>query len=302
MRPRLLALAVTILGCSCAQPGGGRIDPVLAAMAPADTILLSGIRMSEVRSTPLYTRMISQQRLSELDDFARQTNFDPRKDVTELLLASNGVDTLMLARGNFKIQTPAGMKKSIYKGATLFGKADGAYAILDATTAAAGPERAVRKAIDQKQSGKPGAIALLDRARALTGAGQIWFVSSGWGNLPDRLSADAGNLANMGRLLKSIETASGTVDLKSGLTASFTGQCRSDVDAKNLGDTARGLVGLGRLSVPENQPEMLRVFDAVKVEQRQRTVQVNASFSPDLLDKMLKMTEPRTRSGSGKIR
>src|SRR3954451_11326903 len=129
MRPRLLALAVTILGCSCAQPGGGRIDPVLAAMAPADTILLSGIRMSEVRSTPLYTRMISQQRLSELDDFARQTNFDPRKDVTELLLASNGVDNLMLARGNFKIQTPAGMKKSIYKGATLFGKADGAFAI-----------------------------------------------------------------------------------------------------------------------------------------------------------------------------
>jgi len=29
-----------------------------------------------------------------------------------------------------------------------------------------------------------------------------------------------------------------------------------------------GMVGLGRLSVPENQPEMLRVFDGIKVEQK----------------------------------
>ena len=295
MRLRLLAITVAILGCSCAQPGGGRIDPALAALVPEGTIMLSGIRMNELRATPLYNKMLSQQRLSELDDFARQTNFDPRKDVNEMLLASNGVESVLLARGNFKIQAPAGMKKSIYKGATLYGKTGGAYAIVDATTAVAGVESAVRRAIDQKQSGRLGAVALLDRARALPGSGQLWFVSSGWGTLPDRLAADPGNLSNMGRLLRSVETASGTADLRSGITAAVIGQCRTDPDAKNLGDAARGMVGLGRLSVPENQPEMLRLFDGIKVEQKQRTVQVNVNISSDLIDKMLKMTETRPK-------
>jgi hypothetical protein len=295
MKLPLLVIPVAILGCSCAQPGGGRIDAALAALVPADTILLSGIRMNELRATPLYTKMLSQQRLSELDDFAKQTNFDPRKDVNEMLLASNGVESVLLARGNFKIQAPAGMKKSTYKGATLYGKTGGAYAILDATTAVAGVESAVRRAIDQKQSGRPGPAPLLDRARALPGSGQLWFVSSGWGTLPERLGADAGNLSNMGRLLRTIENASGTADLRSGITATVIGQCRTDPDAKNVGDAARGMVGLGRLSVPENQPEMLRVFDGIKVEQKQRTVQVNVNISNDLIDKMLKMTETRPR-------
>ena len=298
MKLCLLAIPVAILGCSCAQTGGARIDPALAALVPADTILLSGIRMNELRATPLYTKMLSQQRLSELDDFARQTNFDPRKDVNEMLLASNGVESVLLARGNFKIQAPAGMKKSIYKGATLYGKTGGAYAILDATTAVAGVESAVRRAIDQKQSGRPGPASLLDRARALPGSGQLWFVSSGWGTLPERLAADPGNLSNMGRLLRTIENASGTADLRSGITATLIGQCRTDPDAKNLGDAARGMVGLGRLSVPENQPEMLRVFDGIKVEQKQRTVQVNVSISPDLIDKLLKMTETRPKAAA----
>ena len=73
MKAFLLAISVAILGCSSVQFGGARIDRGLAALVPADTILLAGVRMSEVRTTPLYTRMISQQRLSELNDFAKQT-------------------------------------------------------------------------------------------------------------------------------------------------------------------------------------------------------------------------------------
>jgi hypothetical protein len=294
MKAFLLAISVAILGCSSAQFGGGaRIDKVLAALVPADTILLSGIRMNEMRSTPLYNKLISRQRLSELDDFAKQTNFDPRKDVNDMLVASNGADLVVLARGNFKVQAPAGLKKSIYKGVTIYGTPEGAYAILDSTTAVAGVDRAVRKAIDQKQSGQPGAAALLSRASALQGPGQIWFVSSGWGTLPDRLSAQGGNLSNFGRLFRSVEKASGTADLRSGLVGTFSGECRTDPDAKTLGDAARGMVGLGRLSVPENQPELLRVFDGIKVEQNQRTVQVNVNIPPDLIDRLLKLTESR---------
>jgi hypothetical protein len=268
------------------------VDPVLAALVPAEAFLLSGIRMSQLRTTPLYTKMLSQNLSSTLDDFAKNTNFDIRKDVNDILIASTSTSSgkVVLARGNFKIQAPAGFKKSFYKGAVVYSKGEAAYAILDATTAVAGTEPEVRSVIDRKQSRQPGPTALLDRARALPGAGQIWLVSNGWGTLPETLSRQNGNISNLGRFMQSIDHASAIADLRSGLVGNITGECKSEQDAKSLGDAARGMVGLGRLNVPENRPEMLRLFDGIKVEQKQRSIQVNVNISADLIDRMLQMS------------
>jgi hypothetical protein len=298
MRARLLTIPLMIVGCSSAQTGGGRVDPALAALVPADTFLLSGIRMSELRTTPLYVKMLSQDLASTLDDFARNTNFDIRKDVSDILIASTptGSGKVVLARGNFKIQAPAGFKKSAYKGVAVYSKGEAAYAILDATTAVAGTEPEVRTVIDRKQSGQRGAAALVDRARALPGAGQIWLVANGWGTLPADLSQQNGNIANLARFMQSIDRATAIADLRSGLVGNITGECRSEQDAKSVGDTARGMVGLGRLNVPENRPELLRLFDGIKVEQRQRSIQVNVNISADLIDRMLQSTAPGPKS------
>jgi hypothetical protein len=294
MKPWLLAISLMIVGCSSAQTGGGRVDPVLAALVPADAFLLAGIRMSELRTTPLYVKELSQDVNSTLDDFARNTNFDIRKDVNDILLASTptGSGKLVLARGNFKIKAPAEFKKSVYKGVAIYSRGEAAYAILDPTTAVAATEPEVRKIIDQKQSGQRGPTALLDRARNLPGAGQLWLVASGWGTLPKDLAGHDGNIANVARFMQSIERATAIADLRSGLVGNITGECRSEQDAKSLGDAARGMVGLGRLNVPENQPEMLRLFDGIKVEQKQRSVQVNVNISAALIDRMLKNVTP----------
>ena len=92
MKTALLGVVLALAGCKSGQIGSSRIDPVLAALVPGDTIMLSGVRMAELRSTPIYAKLIAQQRLSALDDFARSTNFDPRKDVNELMVAYDGVD------------------------------------------------------------------------------------------------------------------------------------------------------------------------------------------------------------------
>jgi hypothetical protein len=299
MKTWLLATSLLILACSSAQTGGARVDPVLAALVPADTVLLSGIRMSELRTTPLYVKMLSQNLNSTLDDFAKNTNFDIRRDVNDILIASTatGSGKVLLARGNFKIQPPAGFKKSAYKGVAIYSQGEGAYAILDPTTAVAATQPEVLKIIDQKQSGQRGASALVDRARNLPGAGQIWLVSNGWGTLPADLSRQDGNIANLARFMQSIERANAIADLRSGLVGNITGECKSEQDAKSLGDAARGMVGLGRLNVPENRPEMLRLFDGIKVEQKQRTIQVNVNISADLIDRMLQMNgaDPKPR-------
>jgi hypothetical protein len=271
---------------------------VLAALVPADTFLLSGIRMSELRTTPLYAKTLSRDLNSTLDDFARNTNFDIRKDVNDILIASTstGSGKVLLARGNFKIQAPAGFKKSVYKGVAIYSNGEAAYAILDPTTAVVATQPDVRKIIDQKQSGQRGATPLLDRARSLPGSGQIWLVSNGWGTLPGELSRQDGNIANLARFMQSIERATAIADLRSGLVGNITGECRTEQDAKSLGDAARGMIGLGRLNVPENRPELLRFFDGIKVDQKQRTIQINVNISADLIDRMLQMSGAGTKS------
>ena len=113
-----------------------------------------------------------------------------------------------------------------------------------------GPTASVRAAIEQLKSGGHGAPRdLLARAQALPGDAQIWAVVAGWrGATPDQLRA-MGNLANLDRVLRSVEGASLTVDLRSGAHAAFIGDARTEAEAQNLADSLRGLAALARMGV-----------------------------------------------------
>jgi hypothetical protein len=289
---KLRAVPRTYLGllvavAACAQIP--RIDPGLAPLIPPGAVMLMGVRMEALKSTPLYQKLLARQRLSDLDEFAMRTNFDPRKDVREMLVVSSGTDMLVIARGAFRPNPLKSVAQTRYKGATFYGKGEGAFAILDPATAIAGPEAAVRKAIDGKGAG--GGKLLLDRARNLPASAQVWFVMDGWSLVPDQAVAQAGNLASFGRILRTMQTTSGYFDLKSGVQGVIEGECKTSQDAKTLSDAARGLVGMGRLSVPEGQPELLRFWDGIKAEQKDRALRINVQIAPDLLDAFLTMTE-----------
>ncbi|MEK7408630.1 MAG: hypothetical protein AAB225_26485, partial [Acidobacteriota bacterium] len=93
----LLSVNLAALGCGSADSGPVRVDPALAALAPADAVFLGGVRMEALRATPVYKRWVENKPQTFLDDFARETGLDPRRDVTELLLASDGKQTLTMA-------------------------------------------------------------------------------------------------------------------------------------------------------------------------------------------------------------
>ena len=59
-------------------------------------------------ATDLYKKLRAQSRFSELDDLKKKTGFDPTRDVTEMLIATNGKDAVTVARGHFSppIRTP----------------------------------------------------------------------------------------------------------------------------------------------------------------------------------------------------
>jgi hypothetical protein len=232
--------------------------------------------------------LVAGRSIPQLDDFARDTGFDPRRDVRELLVASDGKDTIVVARGTFNEHGFAALAKQSYKGVSLYTRDQRGAALIDASTAVAGTLPGVKAALDRYKSGDhSGPAELLARARQIPTRNQLWSVSNGFESLLTAGIPDTGNAANVGRILRSLENTTFAADLRTGVDGYLTGTCRTEQDAKNLGDTVRGLVGLGRLSVPEKQPDLLRLWDGIKVDQQQRTVNITLAVPEDLLEKML---------------
>jgi hypothetical protein len=296
----VVLISLVAAGCGSALTGRASVDSTLAALMPPDTTMLVGVRMETLRTTSLYQKVLASQSLQRLDDFARETGFDPRRDVRELLIGSNGKDVVIAARGTFRETNFEGLTKQTYKGYTLYVRDQGGVALVDGSTAVAGTLPALHVVLDRYKSGdRTRPDDLLTRARQIPAQNQIWSVSNGFENLLTTRVPETGNLGNAGRILRSLENTTVVADFRTGVNGSLTGLCRSEQDAKNLGDAARGLIGLGRLSVPEKQPELLALWDGIKVDQQQRTVNITVAVREDLVEKLLDLFG--TRSGASRL-
>lgn len=290
---RIALLALTALGCRSAEVSHSRVDPELASFVSPDAVMLAGIRMEEVRATPLYQKLMSRQKLDQMDRFAAETGFDPRKDVRDLLVASDGKRTTVVARGRFDQIKVKNATRSTYGGYTLYNGGEGGVALISRSIAVAGNIDAVKAAIDRNKAGIGSQTGLIARAEQVPASAQAWLVSNGWGFLFSGGLPETGNAANIGRIVRSLDAMTAYADLRNGLNATVIGTCKSNEDAKSLGDAVRGLIGMGRLSVPENRPEMLRLYDGLKVDQQQGTIRITADVPQNLLDQLVDMTGTR---------
>ena len=73
------------------------------------------------------------------------------------------------------------------------------------------------------------------------------------------------------------------------MRAEARGATRTEQDASNLRDAVRGMVGLGRLQVPDNQPELLRAWDGITAEQQGRSIAVHVDIPKELADELIDM-------------
>lgn len=281
-----------------------RVDNVLAQMVPETSQTLIGMRMEQLKTTPLYQKMLAEQKLGQLNDFARETGFDPRRDVRDLLLAFAGQRAVLLARGTFHITPQAKLKKSVYHGFEIWSNNDSGFCVLDSTLAAAGPLPALHAALDQYKSGnRNNAKTLLARARTVPDNYQIWGVAAGNSNFITENIPGTGKGPDFGRILQSLQNTLFEADLRKGLNAIAEGWCGTAADAKSLSDTVRGAVGMGRLNTPENQPELLRLWDGIKVEQQDRKIVLTVDIAQDLIDQLLKLLQtPRKTAALRPVR
>lgn len=293
MRPLwAAALCLVVAGCQARRSESLHVDPALESLVPADTVFVAGANIDAIRDTPVYQKLLSRMPLPQLDEFARRTGLDPRKDLSQVLSCSNGKTGLLMARGKFRTADVEarlegnGAKRFQYKKYSLFGDERGAVFFLNSSTAIAGPAPELQSLIDQN-GGRGLPPALRDLLRSLPANDQIYAALTGGLTGLNLAAPPDSNLGNIMQALRSIDSATLGMDLSHGVAAVAEVTCKTDRDAKFVHDMVKGIVGLGRLNTRDNQPELLKLYDAIQVTQQQDRTKVTADIPPDLADRFL---------------
>lgn len=287
-----VVVCLILAACQPKKPEALRVDPSLEALVPADTVFIVGANLDAIRETSVYQKLLSRVPLPQLDDFARQTGLDPRKDLSQILSCSNGKHGLLMARGKFNVAElesrleAQGQKGSTYKNHRLFGNQQAAIVFWNASTAVAGTTEEVRSLIDRGSgSGLP--PALRDLVRTIPANDQIFAAFTGGLEAINPNVPPNSNLANIVGALKSVDTATIGMDLSKGFDLFADVACKTDRDAKFVHDMVKGVVGIGRLNTPDSKPELLKLYDAIQVTQQQTHARVTANIPTDLADRFL---------------
>ena len=288
----LLAAALALTGC-VSTPPGPKIDPALASLIPPDTILLAGARLDKLQETPLYKQHLADRSVPLIDDFPKQIGLQvKRKDLWELLLISDGKQSIVLGRGKFadeaepRIDRP-GSTRFAYKGYNLVGDEREAVLLVSPSVIGVGPTPALRSMIDSKGKSNGPPAELADRLKEMPAEAIFWAAyGGGIRTLPFNLP---GNTENVNKIFSSIQSGSMYLDLRAGVNGLATGNCASDQDTKGLYDALRALTGLARLAIPKDKPEEGRLLDGLRVTQDAHKVNIHIEEPEELVNTLLEL-------------
>jgi hypothetical protein len=294
------ALMLLLSSMATAAP---RVDNVLIRMVPAAPTALVGVHMQELEASDTFHRLLPSQALAGIDEFAAETGFDPRRDVKELLFATTGQGEVLLARGRFQVN-PAATRQATkirHGDYTIWARGSSGFCVLDGTLAAAGEITAVEAALDEWRHGNhTAARALVAQAAPVDPASQVWGVASGEGTFLAEHLPRGGTGLDFSKVLRELSNTWFEADLATRFHLEAHGTATTEKDALNLRDAIRGMVGLGRLNVPEDESDMLPVFDGIGAEQQGRSITVKVDIAKNLVGKLMDIltTAPR-RLGRG---
>ena len=239
-------------------------DSALLGLLMPDAKAVAGIQVNQARVSPFgqYVLAHMQPDDASFKKFMTDTGFDPRRDVSEIVMASNWDSNvtahwLIVARGMFdsaKIEASllqnGGTRTSfsgvdILSGNTASAKdGDSVIAFCDNSTAVMGDPDSVKSTIQRFQSKADGSH-LADQVKSISGTYDFWFrtlvpVSEFAGLMPDPNIGQAMN----GNLFQAISQASGGVKFGANVQFAVQAVTRSEKDAQALVDVVRFIGGL----------------------------------------------------------
>lgn len=278
-RISLLCLLVSAAGLSASAA----VDAGLLALVPPDVKVFSGLDLERARSSEFGQYMTGKMNITDhdFDQFVRDSGFDPRRDLQQVLFAVTSQDAsgqtssfAVLARGNFdqeRIKTAAktkGMVPQSFQGVTLFvdksqtdksqNKGPSAFAFLGDGVAVMGETGTVKKIIANR-----GTATVLEPAMqaqvSKVGDNDAWFVSFLSGeHLANHLNQTQSNangsnqpanpMLPQAQALQSILQASGGMRFGNTVDFSFDAVTRSPKDATSLADVVRFFASMLQMS------------------------------------------------------
>ena len=165
-------------------------------------------------------------------------------------------------------------------------------AFFDERIAVAGVKPAVMETIDRKMDGGASLLdntQLLERAEALNLSNQLWSVSLNAGELWESQAGSFPSGINIPafRIFRSMESSSLAADLTDGIDVKAEGVCATPEDAKTLADAGRGMVALGRLTLSEQYPDVMKLFDALDVVDDEKVIRASVKMTGPDLERLL---------------
>lgn len=289
----LLVLLLSAWSCVKTTSTGITIDAVFTRFIPPDTKVLAGIRVDGLKSSAFYKRHEKQLDIPLLDAFSERVGLDPRRDLSDFLIAWNGKQPLIMARGRFR-ETELeqrlgglGAQRTAYKEYTILGTETESLVFVKKDVAMAASPALLRSAIDVRDSGK-GSVPdeFRPRLQALPKKDQIWVASRE--GLP---FADIPMRSDIGSALSNIAAfvtgASAGIDVDTGAHLRMEITCISDQGAQRVRDALRGGIGLARLTTKDDETDLLRLYDSIQVNQDQQVIRVEADVPAGLSDKLV---------------
>ena len=287
------AALLMIAGCGKKIETGISVDPAFPTLVPPNTTILAGVQLDKIKAAPLYKRYGAEIDIARLNEFSQRSGLDPLQDIASVLVASDGAQSIAMARGHFSPDqlkaklTGGGASRTIYKKYTLIGGERDAVVFINPGLAVAGPARDLRTALDSRDRSEAGIPPNLQaRLKSLPKDDQIYVVSSAGipvSAFPARSDVQS-SLSNITGFINGL-TAGLAVDDRVRLSAEI--DCISDAGAKRVNDALRGAIGLARLATRDNQLDLLRLYDPIHVDQEQSVVRIHADVAGDLVAKLI---------------
>ena len=286
-------------------------DAGLLRLVMPDAKVIAGLQVDRTRDSLFGQFVLSRMQLDDpgYKRFTAETGFDPRRDVKELMIASNWQSStpdtrwLVLAKGTFdihKIQQVAannGVAVTNLQGTDIYSfgggstpDADNSIALLDASSAVMGDLASVKAAITRQKSNAPAPSDLIKKVGDVSAKNDFWFVtlvplSEFAGAMPD---ANVSN-AMSGNVLNGINQASGGIRFGDMVTISAEAITRSDKDALALVDVVRFVVSMLQMNRQNNPAagQVASLLDALDTKTAGNVMTMSLAIPEQQLEQML---------------
>jgi hypothetical protein len=320
MNARILT-ATALVTVLCGALPARAADPQLLNLVMPDVKAIAGINVDQAKTTPFGQYVLSQvtgPKQQNLQNLVNLTGFDPTKDVSELLLATDTVGAtttpgthqgLVLARGTFdpaKITaaaTAGGALTESYGGVTIVEnpKQQGGFAFLSASYVVAGDIANVKAAIDRQKSPASLPAALATKIGTWSANEDAWVIST---VPPSTLKPPAtaptipGLGANGGTAFQNIVDFAAGVKFGASVVATVQAEADNAQDATSISGVLQLLASVAKMQAAQNA-QLAALANAVAVTTDGSLVNVTFTLPEDQLQQLLKQPRPAARHPRG---